>query len=338
MQQNNIEVRVVIKNRPINEYLHEGEMFVEGRGGSNYEIELKNLNNHRVEAILAVDGLSVIDGKEAGPQSTGYLLEARETLRVPGWMLTNEQVAAFQFAGKKKSYASASVEGDVRNTGVIGVMAFKPKAQQYAYPKGSVGMFPPRIQPYPYGGTPRGIQISASGGYGYVGGEGIQTLNHVAPSGAAADLYRSAVNSASLDGPTGTMGNSGPCGDPGTFIGASLSGDFTSSNNMSYGAAETKTSGGMLRASTVATPELAPVEQTLGTAFGQATEFKTTEVEFDRGDLLSMIVLYYDDAKGLRARGIDLDRRKQNPRVAEQPKAFPGLTPKGCVPPTGWKG
>lgn len=300
MINNNIEFRVLVKDRPINEYNHDGEVFVEGRGGSNYEIEIINLTNERVEAVLAVDGLSVIDGKEAGSESTGYLLNARERIRVPGWKLTNEKVAAFQFAGKKKSYAATTEGGSARNTGVIGVMAFKERNKPKAFMIKASGASP-------YYGAARGLGLNST-----------QTLNHVAPSGAAGDLYGMAVGAAtsSLDSRWAETASSLTTG-----------GDLMMS----------KSSDRRLQAVTLENTRPEVVEQTLGTAFGEAQDFSTVEVEFDRGDLLAMSVLYYDDAKGLRARGIDLDRRKQNPRVKEQPQAFPGMN-KGCTPPKGWKG
>jgi hypothetical protein len=74
------------------------------------------------------------------------------------------------------------------------------------------------------------------------------------------------------------------------------------------------------------------VEQTLGTTFGEATDFHTTTVQFQRGDLLAMIVLYYDDRQGLKRRGIDVTRK------LAAPNPFPADTPKGCAPPAGWNG
>ena len=300
---NNIEVRVLVKDRPINEYLHEGETFVEGRGGSNYEIEIVNLTNERVEAVLAVDGLSVIDGKEAGAESTGYLLHAHERIRVPGWKLTDEQVAAFQFAGKKKSYAATTEGGSARNTGVIGVMAFKERRKAAPF------MIRASAAPTMFGAA-RGLGLNS-----------VQTLNHVAPSGAAGDaagIYNMAVGAAtsSLEGQWA---------------------DAVATASLSMDAPQMKSASRRIQATTLENTRPEFVEQTLGTAFGEAQDFSTVEVEFDRGDLLAMSVLYYDDAKGLRARGIDLDRRKQHPRLKQQPQAFPGLN-KGCTPPKGWKG
>jgi hypothetical protein len=47
MLRNNIEVRLLIKGKPITEYNHNGNLFVEGRHGSSYEIEIINRNPTR---------------------------------------------------------------------------------------------------------------------------------------------------------------------------------------------------------------------------------------------------------------------------------------------------
>ena len=137
MKHNNVELSLLIKGRPITEYHHRGQVFVEGRDSSEYEVEIRNNSNVRIEAVLSVDGLSVIDGKPAGNQSSGYLIEANKSIRIPGWTLDNANVAKFAFAGKQESYAT-QMSGDSRNNGVIGVMAFSekytPPVYQYTQP------------------------------------------------------------------------------------------------------------------------------------------------------------------------------------------------------------
>ncbi|RYD45950.1 MAG: hypothetical protein EOP83_30450, partial [Verrucomicrobiaceae bacterium] len=76
MRLNNVEITVTVKGRPITEYAHNGQTFIEGRENSQFEIKVTNHNTYRVEAIVAVDGLSILDGKDAGPESQGYLLNA----------------------------------------------------------------------------------------------------------------------------------------------------------------------------------------------------------------------------------------------------------------------
>lgn len=72
--------------------------------------------------------------------------------------------------------------------------------------------------------------------------------------------------------------------------------------------------------------------QSLGTGFGEASEFRTRAASFERGGILTRIDLYYDDARGLKRRGIDVSRP-----VSRRPSAFPALDG-GCTPPPGWKG
>jgi hypothetical protein len=266
MLHNQIQLTVLIKGRPITEYLHEGETFVEGREGSNFELEVHNRSDVRVEAVISVDGLSIIDGKEAGVASSGYVIDARSKVTIPGWMLTTDQVAAFVFSGKKASYAAQTTCGSAANTGVVGVMAFKEVPPKPAY---------------------------RAGGF-------MRAVNCSAPFGGGTGDY--------------TKGMMGHAVASTMAVGATLS-------NMAH-------------TSDIAEPlDLSDVvTQSLGTGFGEATEFATQTVEFKRGDLAAMIVLYYDNAAGLRRRGIDL-RQKINTK----PQAFPAMVA-GCTPPDGWKG
>lgn len=74
----------------------------------------------------------------------------------------------------------------------------------------------------------------------------------------------------------------------------------------------------------VATPE---PEEKLGTGFGKASEFRTREVDFERGDILSTISIFYDSKQNLIKKGvIPLKEEKE-------PNPFPGT---GCKPPKSW--
>ena len=74
-------------------------------------------------------------------------------------------------------------------------------------------------------------------------------------------------------------------------------------------------------------------ETTLGTAFGEATTFKTTSVKFERAEMISLMVIRYEGAKALRARGIVIGRHAKQ---SVEPQAFPAMKT-GCVPPNDWK-
>jgi hypothetical protein len=313
MLQNQYEIRVLVKGRPIAEYYHNGQTFIEGRDGSNFEIQFRNLTNQRVEALVAVDGRSVVDGDEASPESRGFVVAAHETIVIPGWKLDAEQAAAFLFAGKQQSYSAAMSGGKSHNTGVLGVMVFKEKVARTAFTGGGIMRsrfaspgVSPQITDYSYYGDPIRPTYGAAGHLGGVG------------------MSRSASSSRTKGIPT-TLEN--------TFAGAKLSADTAyTSSTMDWMDME------QTRSMASVQPQNA-VEQTLGTGFGQAQDFKTQEIEFNRGDLASQMVLYYDDARGLRARGIELSRKKAVRVQTTQPDAFPGFKKQtGCKPPPGWQG
>lgn len=257
-QVNNIELRVLVKGKPITNYLHNGKNFVEGRSGSAFEIEVHNRNPFKVEAVISVDGTSVIDGQVAGPQSPGYLIEANSSVRIPGWKVDNATAAAFEFTGKAQSYTT-EMTGSSVNNGVIGVMAFKDRNYR---PVQTTPMFRNIV---PTKGIARGVE---------------------------------AWNS--------------------TPVGASL----MHSTDVVAMASSTNTSD-------------SDTWNNLGTGFGEATKFKTETVSFDRGDLQAVIAVYYDNARGLKARGIEVGRKSKTRHTAVEPQAFPAMN---CPIPSGWKG
>ena len=108
------------------EYYHDGSIWVEGREGNSYTIELRNHSYNRVLFILSVDGLDAIEGKPAGVDSQGYVLPGKSNISVPGWKLNDREAAEFFFSRKQDSYVN-SIGGSTANTGVIGTMIFQEK-------------------------------------------------------------------------------------------------------------------------------------------------------------------------------------------------------------------
>jgi hypothetical protein len=263
MRLNDVEMTILIRDRPITEYQHDGQTLVEGRAGSEYEIAVRNHTWQRLETILSVDGLSVIDGKPAGTQSQGYLIEGGATIRIPGWMLDAKTVAKFAFASMKQSYTAQS-GGDDRNNGVIGALVYREKMKPIVYNHNSL--------------IPRSIYGSG------VSDTGVGTFSGIASNGCLSNA--TSYNAASIQCSTQSAAPRGIC------------------------------------------PQYSDVvDQGLGTAFGQATDFATQTVAFERGDLLTTLLCYYDDKRGLKARGIVIERP-----VKPIPQAFPA----GCTPPRGW--
>lgn len=97
--------------------------FVVGSQDSSYSIVLKNRCKSRLEVVLSVDGLDVIDGKNAGFSKRGYVIGAGDTLEVKGWRTSPETVGRFKFSTVAGSYANLA-HGEHRNVGVIGLAVF----------------------------------------------------------------------------------------------------------------------------------------------------------------------------------------------------------------------
>ena len=250
----NVFLDVLVKDKIIPRHTSpiDGRVFVEGRDGSEFVIRVRNQNNHRVLVLISVDGLSVLDGGAASEDSTGYVLNAFQTMDLPGWTLNNEAVAKFTFAGKKGGSYVEQIGGDAVNKGVIGVLVYDDKNR-------------PRPR------TPT--------------------------------VFRSAVVG---------MGMANIAGSSAT----------TFSNSISKGLGGDDMLGGAL--------SCAP--QDMGTGFGDETEFKTVNVDFERGAKMGDgIELFYDDRQGLKKHGIVLDAVPST----TIPKAFPGT---GCKVPPNWTG
>jgi hypothetical protein len=97
--------------------------FVVGEQGRRYAILVRNRSDLRLELVLSVDGLDVIDGRPAAFRKRGYIIEPRGRLRVDGFRQSHDAVAAFRFGSVAESYANQKY-GDARNVGVIGVAVF----------------------------------------------------------------------------------------------------------------------------------------------------------------------------------------------------------------------
>ncbi len=109
-------------------FLTGGDAFVIGQPGQRYAIVLENLTNARVEAVLTVDGLDVINGQPGSTENRGYLVRPHGTIVVDGFRRNTTTVAAFRFGGVEGSYAED--RGSARNVGVIGVALFAERGAE----------------------------------------------------------------------------------------------------------------------------------------------------------------------------------------------------------------
>lgn len=107
-------------------YKRGGKRYVEGTAERNYAIVIKNVCHSRLEAVVSVDGLDVLNGRAASTINEGYIIEPGKTLTIKGFRTSAEAVAAFKFSSVSGSY-SAEKYGETRNVGVIGLALFTEK-------------------------------------------------------------------------------------------------------------------------------------------------------------------------------------------------------------------
>jgi len=126
-------------------YQRGGRFYVMGSVGRRYTIRVKNPTARRIEAVVSVDGLDVIDGKAADfVHKRGYVVPAHGELKVDGFRTSQSRVATFRFSSVRNSYAGR--KGVARNVGVIGVAIFAEKAAPEII---SEERLPPPPRPYP---------------------------------------------------------------------------------------------------------------------------------------------------------------------------------------------
>lgn len=144
-----IEVQVLVGGKPVKQYWHENNWFVEARKGANYEVKIKNNTHKRILAVVSIDGLSVLDGKSATSDSSGYVMSGYSSYSIKGFRVSNEEVNLFEFSDKSQSYAVKSPTGESSsaNCGIIAVRVFEEKEKpQTVFTK----IRQPHEWPYPH--------------------------------------------------------------------------------------------------------------------------------------------------------------------------------------------
>jgi hypothetical protein len=118
---------VTVINRTTGErlplYRHRGRLYVEGRAGERYAVELRNRSGRRILTVLSVDGVNAVTGQTAAANQSGYVLGAWDRAEIAGWRKDMSEVAAFYFTALPDSYAART--GRPGNVGVIGVAVYK---------------------------------------------------------------------------------------------------------------------------------------------------------------------------------------------------------------------
>jgi len=140
---NNVGVEILFGHNSAKLYYHQGNYYLEAKEGWEYEILVKNNNYNRILSIIGVDGLNVLDGKENSDSSPGYVINRDEKLKLKGYRINDNEVAAFKFSKKGDSYASGKSNNP--QCGVITIKCFK----EYIKPPKTIILKEKEYVPYP---------------------------------------------------------------------------------------------------------------------------------------------------------------------------------------------
>ncbi|RME21727.1 MAG: hypothetical protein D6806_14150, partial [Deltaproteobacteria bacterium] len=113
-------------------YHYRGMAFVQGRRGERYTIRIHNDSPRRVEVVVAVDGLDVIDGRDASLSKRGYVIGPWSRVDIDGFRLSMDRVAAFRFSDVEDSYAAS--KGRFWGVGVIAAAVFEERIRRRRRP------------------------------------------------------------------------------------------------------------------------------------------------------------------------------------------------------------
>ena len=298
-----MNLEVIQNGRVLTTYSHNGQLFAEAPESGEYELRLTNTSLNRRMAVISVDGINVIDGKEAGVEGSGYVLNPWQSTTIKGFLRGSTECARFTFSASQGSYAAQTGRG-TKNTGIIGVAVFDEKVKPVVFQ-------PPVIikevhhyhdRPVTRGGW---SQTTTLGGHYSAGNGGVGSLG---------DGFSSGI---------GNLGDGFSTNGIGDF---DLKREFDTVCSAAPESAPTKSAESRSRRiSHSTTPDL-------GTAYGRAESFYTSTTTFERATSAptSVITLRY----GVRAKLIEW-----GVPVHTESTAFPSAFPASsgfAAPPPGW--
>jgi hypothetical protein len=299
------ELEVLVNGVRSRTYEYAGETYVLGQEGSRYVLRVHNRSGRRIEAVVAVDGLDVIDGKTGDfANKRGYLVDAYGYVDIDGWRLSNHEAAAFRFAPIGESYAAKT--GSARNVGVIGVAVFP---ERIVRPRPVYVAPPPYVDPY--SSAPADKRSYDADGVGRTSeskaGAGREPEARAPAAASSAPMARDRGHASGSASPSKAERSD------------DVQGDVLSSNE----------------------PARRHARSGLGTEFGEAVYSHIRQVEFVRAHAsrpAALLGARYDDRAGLYALGIDVDGRDEPADLALRQSADPfPVSRRFARPPTDWR-
>jgi hypothetical protein len=289
-------------------YQLKDRFYVQGNSGERYTVRVTNPTANRVEAVVTVDGLDVIDGEAGDLHKRGYIVPAYGEVKVEGFRTSQQDVATFRFSAVSNSYAGQ--KGAARNVGVIAVAIFEeqapPPEQQIIMP--TDGPPPPPPSNYDYRGD---LDSSRDRAPGTGGGRRVATADKAKRADAPAKAPRPSSR---------PMGGAGKASAADASVSAGAPAPSSAPRYQNYNEDDGER-------------EEVPAERGrpgLGTEFGESRYSAVSFTRFVRaaGRPIAIAELRYNDAAGLIGLGIPVqplpDQGELMTRETADP--FPGDT------------
>lgn len=123
--------------------------FLKAKDGQSYQLTYTNHSNKTFEIVASVDGLDVLNGKEATKYASGYVLHPKQTLTIEGFRKSDSAVASFTFGKPHESYAANSTHGSIDNTGIIGTVVYEIESLDSKAVDADDGKYAPAPKAFP---------------------------------------------------------------------------------------------------------------------------------------------------------------------------------------------
>jgi hypothetical protein len=334
-----MQIDIIQNGRVLRTIEHEGQTYVETPLSGNYKLRVTNNCHRRRLAVISVDGIDICTGEDASYDGGGYCLMPWQTIDIPGFHRDNGTVAAFEFKEQGGSYSAKMGKG-TKNVGVIGLAVFDEKVVRRVVP-------PPVVihEHHHYDGTLR----ERGGGLSGMGfnspdwsAKGTSTGDAPTPDqpvtcntadvgtsfGEELGIPCAAAGAAGADDvqyerERGLMPEAAPIGE-----------QNTKARYDAYKKGDYNPRGGVTRSRRRVTKSRPA--QDVGTGYGHATTFATTEIKFTRAttEPVLVVALRYATRARLESWGVPVEKPNTGSQAANP---FPASQP-SCPAPPGWRG
>ncbi|EKE27652.1 MAG: hypothetical protein ACD_3C00180G0003 [uncultured bacterium (gcode 4)] len=118
---------VAVNNVPVTVHNYKGRNFIAGEKGDEFAVRVYNSSSERVLAVISIDGLCVITGRETLVNNGGYVISALGNIDVRSWLINREPIVSFMFSDIPGAYIDKIALPRPEDIGIIKIEIFKEK-------------------------------------------------------------------------------------------------------------------------------------------------------------------------------------------------------------------